>query len=231
MLLDLTIKFNWLFLIVNKMEKIKTSSFTLNQVGIVENSKNVKNQSMIPNKLPPIINRKSISDKTSEKSSVDDKLDFKKMESQNTPIQTNPKVEIDNELPTEKKLEVTKTDVKSKSRKSIIHQVKIKTKSKSKTTKRKEYDIKIRPEMSLIERITDVRNIRKAIKDLCNELSSKTVDSIKFIIINNWKNVIRIMLSINIKMGLSSFKVLGDLYLEFDLYDNAKSTFFFYVFI
>ncbi len=107
--------------------------------------------------------------------------------------------------------------------------IKVKPKGKSKNVKRKELEFKLKPEMSNLEKVGEIEKHRKGIDDLCNELSPKTVDNIKFIILKYWKNIVKALLSINIKMGLNGFKVLGDLLLEFDMYESAKSTFFFYV--
>jgi len=142
-----------------------------------------------------------------------------------TPLQTNSHIDDNDEIIT-KKLE-------TKSLKPIITSIrlvsKLKSKSKSKSNKKKEYEFKLRPDMSDKEKEKEAIYIKSLIKDLCNELSPKNVDINKFIILKYWKYVVKILLSLDIKMGLNSFKVLGDLHLEFDMYESAKSTFFFYV--
>ena len=143
-----------------------------------------------------------------------------------TPLLTNPNLE-------EEDITLEKKPDNGAKLKPIINSIKmiskLKSKSKGKSLKRKEYEFKLRPDMTTEEKTTEIVNLKTSIESLCKELSPKTVDSLKFLILKYWKYIVKILLSINIKLGLNGFKVLGDLLLEFDMYESAKSTFFFYV--
>ena len=47
-------------------------------------------------------------------------------------------------------------------------------------------------------------------------------------VIPKWKDVIQLLQPIDIKLLLVGIKVLGDIYVEFDDYENAKNLFSFY---
>ena len=72
------------------------------------------------------------------------------------------------------------------------------------------------------DKIEQIKKLRREIKD--DYIRSTTRRNV----IPKWKDVIQLLQPIDIKLLLVGIKVLGDIYVEFDDYENAKNLFSFY---
>ena len=72
------------------------------------------------------------------------------------------------------------------------------------------------------DKIEQIKKLRREIKD--DYIRSTTRRNV----IPKWKDVIQLLLPIDIKLLLVGIKVLGDMYIEFDDYETARNLFSFY---
>lgn len=85
--------------------------------------------------------------------------------------------------------------------------------------------------ISTCDRVIEVINLRKKVKEDYLKITPKTYASGKKNILNKWRSVVRFLQALDVKIFLISIKILADIYLEFDEYETAKNFYFYYKYL
>lgn len=106
------------------------------------------------------------------------------------------------------------------------------SKSSSKTDVKKNLfqNINIR-DPNIISILEDVIKIRKLMRDDYKKVSNKAASKYKEIISLKWREIISLIIQVDVRFAINCIKILGDIYMEFDDYEKAKNCYNFFKFI
>lgn len=84
---------------------------------------------------------------------------------------------------------------------------------------------------NIVTIIDEVIKLRKQMREEYSKITPKKASDYRNNIILKWKDTINKLLNIDIRLALLSVKILGDIYLEFDDYEKAKSFYSYFKFL
>lgn len=82
-----------------------------------------------------------------------------------------------------------------------------------------------------ISYIDDIISIRKQLRDDYAKITPKFLSKARNNIVMKWKEVINKLITVDIRLTLHAVKVLGDIFIEFDDYERAKSFYSYFKFL
>lgn len=100
-----------------------------------------------------------------------------------------------------------------------------------KEKEKEEFNLPILGKDKIEEILDDVVNSRKQIRDEYAKITPKCVREYKSNIIKEWKSITNRLFNIDVRLSLLGIKILGDIHIEFDEYDKAKSYYSYFKFL